>query len=423
MTIEKNRYCLPLNCLFQNAARDNAKRKFLFVSKVLGKHIPMHPMVLRIIGGILARTWLYDIENIYTSDIEELISSLLSLTEETNPQKDTMLTTKEIADIASLLDTPLKLKEKTLFIGFAETATGIAQAVFSCFSNAGYIHTTREELEGLSPAFIFKEEHSHAVEHMLFPKNSSFLHEYDRIVLIDDELTTGKTAINLINKLPGANFGIITVLDWRNPLQFEQLNLLRNKSLIVSSLVKGTLNEVTELPSHSIDNIVEFKNSNNTLYDELYISDALKIENAISLNGRFGITSTEQLQINSHISQVAKLLLKRRVSGNLLCLGTEEFIYIPGAISAQLGQRVYFHSTTRSPIFSNAGDNYCIKNKLCFHSPYDHNRKNFVYNLPNNFYKQAFVFLEKPIDENSKQMFLGIFKKFQIANILFVICN
>lgn len=36
------------------AARKNIKRGFLFVSKVLGKHIPVQPLIPLIGGGILA---------------------------------------------------------------------------------------------------------------------------------------------------------------------------------------------------------------------------------------------------------------------------------------------------------------------------------------------------------------------------------
>ena len=52
--IEHNPYELPAETLYEMAARINKKRSFLFVSKVLGKHIPIPPQVPLIASALLA---------------------------------------------------------------------------------------------------------------------------------------------------------------------------------------------------------------------------------------------------------------------------------------------------------------------------------------------------------------------------------
>ncbi|NQD52427.1 hypothetical protein HP440_18145, partial [Bacillus altitudinis] len=43
--------------LFDMAARVNKKRAFLFVSKVLGKHMPVHPLKPLLVSGLLAMAY------------------------------------------------------------------------------------------------------------------------------------------------------------------------------------------------------------------------------------------------------------------------------------------------------------------------------------------------------------------------------
>ena len=52
--IKQNPYGLPAETLYEMAARINKKRSFLFVSKVLGKHIPIPPQVPLIASALLA---------------------------------------------------------------------------------------------------------------------------------------------------------------------------------------------------------------------------------------------------------------------------------------------------------------------------------------------------------------------------------
>ena len=77
LNIEENKCKIPVSNLFTMSARENKKRDFLFVSKVIGKHMPMIPDTLKIIGGILARLWINEREDSYDYPTNELVHILI----------------------------------------------------------------------------------------------------------------------------------------------------------------------------------------------------------------------------------------------------------------------------------------------------------------------------------------------------------
>ena len=409
LTITENNCDIPVSKLFTMSARENKKRDFLFVSKVIGKHMPMIPDTLKIIGAILARLWINERYDSYAYPTTQLVNALIS-SDATHPTNN----------LHSILNTTIKLARKTLFIGFAETATGLAQSIFENFSNASYIHTTREKITCIEPALFFNEEHSHAVEHSLFPYKNDFFNDFDDIVLIDDELTTGKSALNLINRLPGKYFGIISILDWRDANSYKMFKDEKNIDVRVCSLIKGDLKCSKTKDIISDDIIIP------PIYTKLIPSKdyvfkiAQGIEGYNKSTGRFGINSNDNCKIQEEIKLVAQVLSKERTTGNCLCIGTGEFIYLPCSISALLGESVYFHSTTRSPVHSRNIDAYGNKNKVAFQDPEDSAVTNYLYNIPDNFYDQVFFFSEKPLTKEKKQEFNKIFSYFHVKSIIFV---
>lgn len=82
-------------------------------------------------------------------------------------------------------------------IGFAETATAIgAQAAITLGTK--YIQTTREVIPDARYLF-FSEAHSHATEQKLVKDDiDRVINDIDRIVFIEDEVTTGNTIMNII---------------------------------------------------------------------------------------------------------------------------------------------------------------------------------------------------------------------------------
>lgn len=430
LNIEENKCKIPVSNLFTMSARENKKRDFLFVSKVIGKHMPMIPDTLKIIGGILARLWINEREDSYDYPTTELVHKLISLDVSLKMQDLDLKNGQEIVknpDFSfnvsksnSILDTPIKLANKTLFIGFAETATGLAQAVFQNFSNASYIHTTREKITSIEPALFFNEEHSHAVEHSLFPYEQDFFNDFEDIVLIDDELTTGKSALNLIKCLPGKSFGILSILDWRDANSYKMFRSEKDIDVRVCSLLKG------DIQCSKSKNIVSDAITIPPLCTKLipYKEHVFEIDECIDgynkATGRFGLSSQENSKVYAEIKSIAEVLKKERTTGNCLCIGTGEFIYLPCSISAKLGDNVYFQSTTRSPVHARNIDCYGNKNKVAFQSPEDDTITNYLYNIPDNFYNQVFFFSEKPLTKDKKEEFNRLFSHFHVKSIMFV---
>ena len=429
LNIKENKCNIPVSKLFTMSARENKKRDFLFVSKVIGKHMPMIPNTLNIIGGMLARLWVNEREGSTHYPTDGLVKALITLgvsnnlgnldlgEEESIENHDIAASTSSSHDI---LNMPIKLTNKTLFIGFAETATGLAQAVFQNFSNAAYIHTTREKITSIEPALFFNEEHSHAVEHLLFPYEKDFFNKFEDIVLIDDELTTGKSALNLIKCLPGKSFGIISILDWRDANSYKMFADEKNIDVRVCSLIKGEI-QCSKSKDIISDAITIVPSSTKLIPCKEYVFEiAESIEGYNKSTGRFGITSEDNLKIFEEIESVSKALKKERTTGNCLCIGTGEFIYLPCSISSELGDNVYFHSTTRSPVHARNIASYGNKNKVAFQSPEDDSITNYLYNIPDNFYEQVFFFSEKPLTEEKKAEFNRIFSYFHVKSIIFV---
>lgn len=62
------------------------------------------------------------------------------------------------------------------------------------------MHSTREKLLDEKVTLYFEEEHSHAVDQRCYAP-LHYLENDHTIVLVDDEITTGKTALNIIASL------------------------------------------------------------------------------------------------------------------------------------------------------------------------------------------------------------------------------
>ena len=430
LNIKENICNIPVSKLFTMSARENKNRDFLFVSKVIGKHMPMIPDTLNIIGEILARLWISEREGSLDYPTTELVDMLISLDishkiihlglkteEKTIENRDFDV---NICSSRDVLSTPIRLANKTLFIGFAETATGLAQAVFQNFSNATYIHTTREKITSIEPALFFNEEHSHAVEHLIFPYEKDFFNKFEDIVLIDDELTTGKSALNLIKCLPGKSFGIISILDWRDADSHKMFEEEKDMDVRFCSLLKGNI-KCSKSKDIISDAIITPPISTKLIPCKEYIFEiAESIDGYNKATGRFGLCSEDNSKVFEEIDSISKALKKERTAGNCLCIGTEEFIYLPCSISSRLGNDVYFHSTTRSPVHARNIDSYGNKNKIAFQSPGDDTITNYLYNIPDNFYEQVFFFSEKPLTQEKKEEFNRIFSYFRIKSIIFV---
>ncbi len=419
INVEENPFQLPIEDFFKMAARINKRRAFLFVSKLLGKHLPIEPKKGLLTGFILAARY------------EEIMTGKHS------PQRERLL---EIYHDTSLpfVDKPFIQKEVSnpIIIGFAETATALGHSFFQAFKQASFFHTTREKINGLDPIISFEEEHSHATSHRCYVKKD-ILDNNREIILVDDELTTGKTAINIIRdlhrKYPRDKYTVASILDWRsNKWRLEMKALEEELQITVHSvcLLKGCFELVGEqinLPP-IMESLVTNDGTPSVEYISLENYVKARIIPLISTNlagerndfqylkdtGRFGIYTEEGT--DEWIKQAAKVLKKKRV-GTSLCVGTGEFMYIPMKLASFMGEDISYQSTTRSPIYPNDEEYYGAQTAYCFANPEDLEIVNYLYNIKPNQYDDIFLFFERNVKEDSLKELLTALKAVQVKKI------
>lgn len=388
--VNENYYDLPLNRLFSMAARINKKRSFLFVSKVLGKHLPVLPSVSLLTGAALAARYM---EVMYG---------------ERHPYKDLIIdsiTANEcMGEMAKLVqEYTFPLPKETLFIGFAETATALGHAMFNHFAHAKYMHTTREEIRELESVIHFEEEHSHATKHRSYVEQAYFQNDFP-VVLVDDEITTGKTTLNIIesiqNVFPRKEYVIVSILDWRSEEHIQAFKKLEKRlgiTIHAISLLSGEI-EVDGVPlMETKSEYVENDRLNSQNFEHIYLHSIENVYSYLPYTGRFGLCSEEKPFVEQFITNAAEQLKEKRNGIRTLCLGTGEFMYLPMRIAAQMGEGIYFQSTTRSPIHSSCEEGYAINRKFAYPSPDDPTVMNYFYNIPSEYYDDIFLFLERDI--------------------------
>jgi hypothetical protein len=214
---------VPLRELCDVALRHNSRRRFLFVSKVLGRHWPVRPAALREVARRLA---------------EKLA---------------------------------LKLKEgPVIFIGMAETATTLGQAVFREWLALGgsglYIESTRRRTGG-PLAFEFAEAHSHATAHAVhLPSTQEDPHGWfqtaAQAVIVDDEATTALTAAALAEQFRHWRGGdgslavtLAVLLSWHSQSAAKPHGLAGIESLAEGAFEFHTQAELSTPPvvQHTLD--------------------------------------------------------------------------------------------------------------------------------------------------------------------------
>ena len=320
--------------LLDLAVRQNPKRGFLFVSRVLGKHIPVSPRIVR----------------------------------ETH--------------VALAAGLPKDLRENTLFIGLAETATALGEGVFyayrerSSFTNSSrddlhFRHTTRYQIHGQTGDLIFQEPHSHATEHRLFGIRE--LETVRDVVLIDDEISTGTTLLNLSaalkSELPSLERVVLVCLtDWslgnnHDQSRFAELGLRVERV----SLLRGAF-DFRSNPDWKISSVPNvLPNPNNA-------GETLPQRSARNGASGFDVNLLSE-HLNHHVSSLPK-------NARVLVLGLGEYQYAPFIFASKLEMQrtdleVKFSATTRSPIESGLAITY----KLEFIDHCGDGIPNYVYNV------------------------------------------
>ncbi|RKP48835.1 phosphoribosyltransferase [Cohnella endophytica] len=397
VSVVANPYGIGLDRLFGMAARINKKRAFLFVSKLLGKHIAVHPALSlasgALLGDLYSRLVLHRQAEVSAEQMQEAIDD------------------RHRADelYSRLMANKIKLEEPTLFIGFAETATALGHSMFEAFEgSAAYLHTTRETVGGQEPLIQFEEEHSHATAHRCYVRDEDLFRKASKVVLVDDEITTGRTSLNIIKELHEAfghrDFVVASLLDWRSAEDRESFAALEQElgiGIRCLALVEGVI-EVKGSPvaeKAAVNSAPDV--TDDFVIRKLDVSRLFKHREGddepayLWHTGRFGIEASEGDSLKREVELAAAELAAHRTSRRSVCIGTGEFMYVPMRIAALMGEGVVFQSTTRSPIHPLRDESYAITSAYRFDSVDDAEVPNFVYNIEPGQYDEAFVFVER----------------------------
>lgn len=311
---------------------NNKKRNYLVVNPLQGKHIPVSPSKALELFGRLA----------------EKIRGLYG-------------------------------QERLLLIGFAETATAIGAHVASCLGTL-YIQTTRETVSGADYLF-FSEIHSHATEQKLVKEDmDKVLPQIDRVIFIEDEVTTGNTILNIIDILERdytceIRFSVASLLNGMNQ---EALTAYKDRNIDIHYLVKTNHDKYQEKAEQMMDDGKYFKPD--MRYDvvprEIRITGLVNARRLVDA-GRYG-TACERLW------KETENMLSVESGKKYLVVGTEEFMYPAlyiGKKMEELGGIVKSHSTTRSPILVSKDAAYPLHTRYELKSLYDRERITYLYNL------------------------------------------
>lgn len=289
-----------------------------------------------------------------------------------------------------------KSDEATLYIGFAEAAVGLGQGVFEeNYSNKDsfYIHSTRFHTSQ-KPLLIFEEMHSHAKNHIVYkPNNEDWLKNITRIVLIDDEISTGKTVENIISQLKPifphiSQYILVSIIDFSQNKNIESFSLCKSKFQFEKN------NFVVE----------------NTIISETV--DTTKLDSIIPYNfGRYGVKKL-------HFDFEQMIDINELLDKKVLVLGTGEFIYPPYLLAKYLeekGCNVFCQSTTRSPINKDGDISSIVKFKDNYHESID----NFLYNVIDRDYDRIIICYETIKNPQNFTLIEQLEKQFNIMELFF----
>ena len=323
------------------AERINPKRAFLFVSKVLGRHIPVSPHIMR----------------------------------------------HAFTDLAELV--PDDLPEPVLVIGMAETAVGLGAGVHQVlqqrYPEAIYVTTTRHPVHGAPLLARFLEEHSHAQDQLLYGSPDAELQQQilssKSIVLVDDEASTGKTFVNLIHALQQAGLNQIshvvtaTLADWSSGIHIADLNC-QSVALMTGKWQWRDAEHPIQINMPKVDTVAfgAFATLAEPTWGRLPIQDS-----------------------GAHIR------LAVQPDERILVLGSGEYVWSSFLLAEYLQQQgadVRFSAITRSPI----AVGHAIQSALAFSDNYGLGIQNFVYNINPLEYDRVLITVETATHSVAKSL-------------------
>lgn len=323
IAVEVARADLAPAALFGFAERNNPRRAFLFVSRVLGRHVPVAPRTMRATFAALA------------------------------------------AKIGPDLPGPV------LMTGMAETAVGLGAGVHDAWlaatgrRDALYLATTRHRLGPVRARF--EETHSHASGHLVhLPAEAgaqALLAGARSVVMVDDEASSGDTFANLLAGLrPAGLERVVTAVltDWSDGARLEAV---AGCPVSRVALLEGRFDwqgDPAAPPRRLPD-------------PDIAREEGIR---PLARPGDARLGRTGRLRVDAG----PVLAAYRRHAGPVHVLGTGEHVWEPFLIAEALeaaGHAVTFSATTRSPILPG----HAIRSGLRFRDHEGLGIANYLYNL------------------------------------------
>lgn len=326
---------VPPEDLFGFAERRNPKRAFLFVSKVLGRYVPVCPQVMR----------------------------------------------QTYSQLAARM--PADLPGPVLVIGMAETAIGMGAGVHDAMTrdDALYLPTTRHPLNDNMFAH-FKEEHSHATHQLLHmpddPVHQDMLMNAQTIIMVDDEASTGKTLLNLAKALYLRGLSpqriICTFLtDWSDGKAAAAVGTVFPDATVTSNALANGRYSWTPSANVAVS----------------------QLPDDIAAQGIYDLTKTPDWGRRG-VTRLSRMLdATATVGQRTLVLGTSEFVWQPFLLAEHLsnaGEHVQFAAVGRSPIFRGLA----ITDLIRCRDNYGLGVPNYLYNVDPARYDRIILCVETP---------------------------
>ena len=343
------------------AQRINPKRAFLFVSKVLGRHIPVAPGTMR----------------------------------------------HAFTDLANLV--PDDLPEPILVIGMAETAVGLSagvhQALQTRYPNALLLNSTRHSQHNKNNTetllTTFSEDHSHASQHLIYQSADKAIQAQllasKTLIMVDDEASTGNTCVNVVTALRNAGLTeleqvhLTTLVDW---------SLNQNQAQAdVDDNISARLPNIDFHRHHLLSGAWTWTDAPNPEPITMPSVDTTEAGSyALGDTGNWGrfptLDSTDGFAFYLTKFQAAFNLFNQRAQfekeqfdneqlpKRILVLGSNEFVWLPFLLAEWLETQtqnatVKFSALTRSPIALGGA----ITTMLSFSDNYGLGMTNFAYNV------------------------------------------
>jgi adenine/guanine phosphoribosyltransferase-like PRPP-binding protein len=299
--------------------------------------------------------------------------------------------------LGKLAGTRLPKREAALVIGYAETATALGHCVAEQLGS-DYLHSTRRTVPGIPARAAFEEAHSHATRHLLLPADPDVLRRPGPIVLVDDELSTGRTALNTIAALQALasreHYVIASLVDLRAEAARDRLAAAARKlgtRIDTVALGSGRIDLPAQFPQRARSYVAAARPPlvrGTRVPGEL--APAIGWPDGVKDGGRHGYTPDDGARARTAAATVAEAVAARLSGNRVLVLGVEELMYTPLLVALALSAHadVRFSSTTRSPVLAIDEVGYPIRNQLCFGAhddPDDGPAERYAYNVAGDF--------------------------------------